>query len=68
MHKHKPNTKPKQDRSILKAAKESLRHVLIISVISSLGHMATTSLSTSAGALGMGIYPTIGGLSVLYGS
>lgn len=68
MHKHKPNTKPQQKRSIFKTAKETLSHLMVIAVISIAGHATTTSLSPAAGMLGMGIYPAIGGMSFSYGS
>lgn len=68
MHKYKPNTKPQHKRSIVKTAKETLSHLTIIAVISLAGHFATASLSPLAGALGVGIYPAIGGMSFSYGS
>jgi hypothetical protein len=68
MHKHRADKKSQSKPSIIDTAKEALRHVLVIGVISTAGHFATASLSTSAGALGMGIYPAIGGMSFMYGS
>jgi hypothetical protein len=68
MHKHKPSTKPQQKRSIFKTAKETLSHLTVIAVISIAGHAATALLSPAAGALGMALYPSVGGMGFMYGS
>jgi hypothetical protein len=68
MHKHKPNIKPQPKRSIMSTVKEALCHFLVVGLISTAGHLTTTSLSPAVGALGLGIYPAIGGMSFTYGS
>lgn len=68
MRKYKQGNHPQGNRSIWKAVKDSLSHLTIIAVISLTGHFATASLSPLAGALGVGIYPAIGGMSFSYGS
>lgn len=68
MHKSKRNIKPQCNRSIMNTVKESLRHFLVIGLISAAGHLATVSLSPAVSVLGMGIYPAIGGMSFSYGS
>lgn len=68
MHKHKPSRNPQPKRSIVTAAKETMSHLVIIAVISIAGHMATALLSPAAGALGMALYPSVGGMGFMYGA
>lgn len=68
MKKCSSTHKPVRRNSIKSTVRDALCHVLVFGVISIAGHVATGSLAQSAGALGMAIYPSVGGMSFTYGS
>jgi hypothetical protein len=68
MNQHTAEKMPQKKLPIKNAAKGALSHVLILALVSIAGHLATASLAQSAGTLGMGIYPLVGGMSITYGS
>lgn len=62
MKKHQHPVKKHQPKSIFSTARHAIVHVVVFSIISVTGHIATSSLSASMGAIGQSIAPPVGGM------
>lgn len=62
MKKHQHPVKKPETKSIFSTAKHAIVHVMVFAVISVTGHIATSSLSASMGAIGQSIAPPVGGM------
>ena len=62
MNKHHHPVKKSQPKLIMATIKHAIVHVMVFTIISVTGHMATSSLSASLSEVGRGIAPTIGGM------
>ncbi len=65
MKKHHHPAKKPQPKSIMSTAKHAIVHVMVFSIISVAGHVATSSLSASLSDVGRGIAPPIGGMYMM---
>lgn len=65
MKKHNHPVKKPQPKSILSTARHAIVHVAVFCIISVAGHVATSSLSASMGAIGQGIAAPIGGIFLM---
>ena len=65
MKKHHYPAKKPQPKSIIATAKNAVVHVMVFTIISVTGHVATTSLSASLGAIGQSIAAPIGGMYLM---
>lgn len=59
MKKHSARSKLTEKKSFISTARGAIVHVVIFGVISMSGHIATTALSTSVGAVGASMVPPI---------
>ncbi len=59
MKKHSTRSKITEKKSFVSTARGAIVHVLIFGVISITGHIATTTLSASVGAVGASMVPPI---------
>lgn len=62
MKKHNHPVKNPRPKSIMATAKHAIVHVMVFTIISVTGHVATASLSASLSDVGRGIAPPIGGM------
>ncbi len=62
MKKHQHPVKKPQPKSIFSTGKHAIVHVMVFAVISVTGHIATSSLSASMGAIGQSIVAPVGGM------
>lgn len=62
MKKHQHPVKKPQTKSIISTARHAIVHVAVFTIISVTGHIATTSLSASIGAIGQSIATPVGGM------
>ena len=62
MKKHNHPVKKSQPKTIMSTARHAIVHVMVFSIISLTGHIATSSLSASLSDVGRGIAPPIGGM------
>lgn len=62
MKKHNHPVIKSQPKSIFGTAKHAIVHVMVFSIISVAGHVATSGLSASLSDVGRGIAPPIGGM------
>lgn len=62
MKKQHHAVKKSQPKSIMATARHAIVHVMVFSIISVAGHVATSSLSASLSDVGRGITPPIGGM------
>jgi hypothetical protein len=65
MKKHNHSTKKSQQNSIWSTARHAVVHVMVFSIISVTGHVATTGISASVGAIGKSIAAPIGGMYLM---
>jgi hypothetical protein len=65
MKKHHHPAKKPQPKSIIATAKHAIVHVAVFSIISVAGHIATSSLSASLGAIGQSIAAPVGGMYLM---
>jgi hypothetical protein len=65
MKKHNHPVKKPQPKSILATARHAIVHVAVFSIISVAGHIATSSLSASLGAIGQSIAAPVGGMYLM---
>ena len=65
MKKRNHPVKKSQPKSIMSTAKHAIVHVMVFSIISVAGHIATSSLSASLSDVGRGIAPPIGGMYMM---
>jgi len=65
MKKRNHPVKKSQPKSIMATAKHAIVHVMVFSIISITGHIATSSLSASLSDVGRGIAPPIGGMYMM---
>ena len=62
MKKHNHPVKKSQPKTMMSTARHAVVHIMVFSIISVTGHVATTSLSASLSDVGRGMAPPIGGM------
>ncbi len=65
MKKHSTRSKLTEKKSFVSTVRGAIVHVVIFGVISITGHIATTTLSASVGAVGASLVPPISGMFLI---